>query len=336
MLSKLQRSQLNRTRIVGGEPSIRLTDGELLALLGIVCKDLQIDLPTAIDWSFALSHIKDPFYQIPISTFHTIHFFKGDVTPTVLEGLIFEVTQQQSDAFTYFIALAHLHAQRRKYLAILEEQSFPAPETIIPRGLLEIGEVPMEALASWLVLRKLIYDIDNRSAQTTGYLFEPILTLALGGVSYAAKHSPVRRDGQGRGRQIDCLVDKDAYEFKMRVTTAASGQGRFAEELSYAEDCHASGFRPILLVLDPTPSSKQGELVARYRKFNGEAYVGDAAWMHLASKSGKVMTAFIENYIKAPMTTLRQVSDQVFTLQIKSTLNEGITVQIDEHIWRLR
>jgi hypothetical protein len=33
-------------------------------------------------------------------------------------------------------------------------------------------------LAEWL------YDIDNRSAQETGYLFEPILAAAIGGIPY--------------------------------------------------------------------------------------------------------------------------------------------------------
>lgn len=58
-----------------------------------------------------------------------------------------------------------------------------------------------------------------------------------------------------------------AYEFKMRVTIAASGQGRFKEELDFARDCHFSqpSFTPILLVLDSTPSSRLDDLAAAYK-----------------------------------------------------------------------
>lgn len=58
-------------------------------------------------------------------------------------------------------------------------------------------------------------------------LFEPILAAALGGVPFPAKKSPVKRaEDPTKGRQVDCVVDRDAYEFKIRVTIAASGQGR--------------------------------------------------------------------------------------------------------------
>lgn len=60
----------------------------------------------------------------------------------------------------------------------------------------------------------------------------------------------------------------------MRVTIAASGQGRFKEELDFAQDCFNSGYTPILLVLDPTPSTRLNELQAAYRKYQGDAYVG--------------------------------------------------------------
>jgi hypothetical protein len=55
------------------------------------------------------------------------------------------------------------------------------------------------------------------------------------------------------GRQIDCLdVDaKIAYEFKLRVTIAASGQGRFAEELSFPVECRAAGLTPVLKSAPP-------------------------------------------------------------------------------------
>ena len=50
-----------------------------------------------------------------------------------------------------------------------------------PRSLLEFGGLQDSLLASWIVWRKWIYDIDNRAAQETGYLFEPVLASCLGG-----------------------------------------------------------------------------------------------------------------------------------------------------------
>jgi hypothetical protein len=103
----------------------------------------------------------------------------------------------------------------------------------------------------------MLNDIDNRSAQETGYLFEPILAAAISGIPFAAAKSPIKRtDNPRQGRQVDCLDGKLAYEFKMRVTIAASGQGRFQEELAFARDCYHSGYIPVLLVLDPTPSAR--------------------------------------------------------------------------------
>ena len=53
-------------------------------------------------------------------------------------------------------------------------------------------------------------------------------------------YSPVKRiDDNGNptneGRQIDCYIEesREVYELKLRVTIAASGQGRFSEEMSF-------------------------------------------------------------------------------------------------------
>ena len=71
-------------------------------------------------------------------------------------------------------------------------------------------------------------------------MFEPILASCLGGEAVGSTNSPVKRlDEEGKpkatGRQIDCYIGAEnlAYEFKIRVTIAASGQGRFGEELSF-------------------------------------------------------------------------------------------------------
>ena len=153
---------------------------------------------------------------------------------------------------------------------------------VSPRALLEFGGMPTEALASWLTWRKWFYDLDNRSAQESGLLFEPILAAALGGIPKSARVSPVRRIGDpSKGRQVDCWKvlpsgESLAYEFKLRVTIAASGQGRFGEQLNFVRDCRASGATPILLVLDPTPNPRLTELQQAFRDAGGHAYVGDA------------------------------------------------------------
>lgn len=100
---------------------------------------------------------------------------------------------------------------------------------------------------------------------------------------------------------MDCIDGDRAYEFKMRVTAAASGQGRFSEELAFARDCHLSSFTPILLVLDPTPSSRLDDLTAEFEKYGGCAYVGDDAWQHLETKAGPTMSVFVSKYIREPL-----------------------------------
>lgn len=187
---------------------------------------------------------------------------------------------------------------------------------------------PSETLASWLVWRKWLYDIDNRSAQETGYLFEPILAAAIGGVPYAAKKSPIKRtNDQLKGRQVDCLDGKLAYEFKMRVTIAASGQGRFQEELDFAQDCYNSGYKPILLVLDPTPSTRLNDLKAEYAKYDGDAYIGNDAWKHIEDRAGDVMGKFVEKYVRAPLKEINTTYHNLQPIQLTKTTAE-ILVQI--------
>lgn len=158
------------------------------------------------------------------------------------------------------------------------------------------------ALACFLLWRKWLFDIDNRSGQETGYLFEPIIAHAIGGASLHAKASPIKRhEDKSRGRQVDCIRERSAYEIKIRVTIAASGQGRWQEELSFPSDCKESGFTPVLIVLDKTPNPKLSELIAAFESAGGQTFVGNAAWNHLESAAGSVMSVFIEKYVKAPI-----------------------------------
>ena len=213
-----------------------------------------------------------------------------------------KLVQLKPDAATYFACLAALHKARLKYERILQTQPLPTVDQVGPRGLLQYGCVDTRALAPFLLWRKWIYDIDNRAAQETAYVFEPIIASAIGGVPVAAKKSPVKRRGdKTKGRQVDCIRDKRAHEFKMRVTIAASGQGRWKEELDFPGDCKASGYVPILVVLDPTPNDKLAELNVKFLDEGGQVHIGDDAWTYLHTLAGRTMTIFLEHYVHVPL-----------------------------------
>jgi len=124
----------------------------------------------------------------------------------VFEDLAAKVFAIKSDLDTYFSCLATLHKSRLKYEQILQRQAFPTFDQVGPRGLLQFGSLPPSALVGLLHWRKWLYDLDNRAAQETGYLFEPILANAIGGTPVSAKRSPVKRQNdRAKGRQVDCV-----------------------------------------------------------------------------------------------------------------------------------
>ncbi len=303
-LDRETRQLLNAARLLGSQGiAVFLEDHELLRLCAFVAADLnqrQLVSQTLLE---GLS--SNDYYGVPLE------WFQGPLPPDAdLIHTFFQLKQAIEDFTAYFLALCELHKRRLKFKLILERQTFPRLEQIAPRCLLEYGLRPAETLASWLVWRKWLYDIDNRAAQETGYLFEPILASAIGGVPCAAAKSPVKRAGNPlKGRQIDCIDERRAYEFKMRVTPAASGQGRFQEEMDFARDCAQSGYIPILLVLDPTPSTRLDSLTAEYGKYGGQAYTGDQAWEHIEGRAGRVMGSFVEKYIRVPL----QEIDRAYT-----------------------
>lgn len=113
----------------------------------------------------------------------------------------------------------------------------------------------------------------------------------------------MRRGGIGGGRQVDCIREKRAYEFNVRVTIAASGQGRWKEELEFPTDCQASGFVPVLIVLDPTPNPKLTELSRVFASAGGEVYIGAEAWKHLDIEAGPTMARFQCNTFGSQLRT---------------------------------
>ena len=132
-----------------------------------------------------------------------------------------------------------------------------------------------KSLAALLFWRKWFFDIDNRAGQETGYLFEPIIANAIGGAPFGSKTSPIKRaSDRKKGRQADCIREQQAYEFKIRVTIASSGQGRWQEELDFPVDCRTSGYTPILIVLDATPNPKLAQLEAAFVAQQGRGIYG--------------------------------------------------------------
>ena len=181
-----------------------------------------------------------------------------------------------------------------------------------------------------------MFDIDNRAGQETGYLFEPIIAAAIGGVPAPARKSPVKRTRDaGKGRQVDCIRGNRAYEFKIRVTIAASGQGRWAEELEFPVDCNQSGFVPVLVVLDPTANPKLTELARAFEDNGGEVYVGRKAWQHLESTAGPTLGRFLVNYVHAPIAELLEelpAAEQMPELILNMT-EDVLTVSVDGEIF---
>lgn len=259
----------------------------------------------------------EPFCRLAKESFYTITPEKVAELPVIgVENAMFFLqlsgaTNTENIIYLYLKNLSELWRRRFKFYNILKTQPFPLTEQIGPRCLLEYGNCEDDLLFSWMSWRKLIYDIDNRSAQETGYLFEPILASCLGGEPMSHRYSPVKRiDDNGNptneGRQIDCYIaeSKEAYELKLRVTIAASGQGRFSEEMSFPYEARRAGLTPILIVFDPTPSPLLERLKAKYVEEGGRYAIGEDAWNMLTDRAGREMGKYIIKYIKPPISRM--------------------------------
>jgi len=290
-LTQTQRSILERALAVGGGSlGVALTDEAAVFLVAVIAEDLGLQR-------------EFPEFSCPLQSFFT----SEPPESLVIQGVnLYQVYEKLlglcGDADTYFSCLSSLHKSRLKYAKILQSQPFPTLDQVGPRSLLQYGAMSAQALAVFLVWRKWIFDIDNRAGQETGYLFEPIIANAIGGVPLSARRSPIRRRADPtKGRQVDCIRERRAYEFKIRVTIAASGQGRWSEELEFPADCKSSGYVPVLVVLDPTPNPKLGELVEAFKSQGGEIHVGQEAWDHLENMAGQTMGQFLDKYVRKPM-----------------------------------
>lgn len=328
---------------------VLMTHSELARLIGVIYFDtgngaaLKEAYPDYYDVIFP----SVDYYRLPMEWF-------TDANVELPERLHVDLIRHGHmipDFRTYLRCLSELHKRRRKYAMILKAQPIPKMIQISPRALVEYGGMEVEALASWLTWRKFFYDLDNRSAQETGYLFEPILAAAIGGEPKGARTKVVTRTSDSsKGRQVDCWkVDaetntKYAYEFKLRVTIAASGQGRMGEEVQFAEDCRGSGAVPVLVVLDPTPNHRLTELKSAFEASGGHAYIGNEAWQHLEDEAGATMAQFIERYVRRPITevTVFETVDadtddrNIMLLDLGAKLDNGdIVLSLGAHTRRI-
>ena len=319
-LTQAQKTIISRARSLGsGGQAVALGEEACVYLVAVIVRDLDLQ-----------AHFPEMPQTLPEI------FSPGPMSRLQLSGVPFlesfeRLVRLDANSDVYFACLAALHKARLKYERILETQAVPTIDQVGPRGLLQYGGMSPRMLAGLLLWRKWVFDIDNRAGQETGYLFEPIIAAAIGGVSASAKKSPVkRRRDRNRGRQVDCLRENLAYEIKIRMTTAASGQGRWAEELEFPEDCRQSGYVPVLLVLDPTPSPKLDELRKAFLRTGGEVYVGQDAWGHLGELAGPTMARFLEKYVHEPLRAmLAEEPTRLPDLQLAMD-SENLTVRVGD------
>lgn len=326
-LTRSQRATFERVcKLSSGDLGVNLSPEAAKALLHVSARDLGIagfSSPAALD-------LGELFEVDPPSTF----FFEDD--EDVLDTFERFIDATEGDGDTYFACMGMLHKARLKYEKILKSQPIPTMEQVGPRGLLQYGAMEGASLSGLLLWRKWMYDIDNRAAQETGYLFEPIMANAIGGASAPSSKSPVRRrSDKKKGRQVDVVKGTDAYEIKLRVTIAASGQGRWREELDFPLDCIESGYVPNLMVLDGTPNAKLIELARAFKDAGGSAYVGEEAWNHLEEAAGPIMATFIDKYVKEPLQDLLDstpIENKLPPLSLAQT-QHGIRFDVGDESW---
>ena len=325
--------------LTGGSPEVKLSEAELYGLLLLICRDLE--------WQPERIGLPDPASTVPGQTYYLIPpaWFQGHTNAPNANGLqeaLEAAILIETDFGMYFSNLCSLHKRRLKFQRILSTQPKPTMDQVGTRGLLEYGTYPDQFLFNWLVWRKWVFDLDNRSGQETGYLFEPVLTRCLGGEAVDAKSSPVKRIGENgepkkEGRQIDCYVEEEklAYEFKIRLTIAASGQGRWEEELSFPRECVAAGIRPVLIVLDPTTSNRFEQLRDVFLSLGGLVFVGEAAWGHIEERAGRTMASFVENYIKPALDAASDFDTTHLDQLSLNWTNGSVTIRIGDKEHRI-
>lgn len=324
-LTRSQATIWEKARSVGaGDQGVVLSDAICAYLIGRIVLDLGQDaafpeIPRELPLLFT---------DKPAGTL---------VLPATDSRILFErLVGLVPDADTYFACLAALQKARLKYERILATQPLPTLQQVGPRALLQYGKLSSHALVSLLFWRKWFFDIDNRAGQETGYLFEPLIAHAVGGAPAPAGKSPVKRHrDRTKGRQVDCLIKDRAYEIKLRVTIAASGQGRWQEELDFPRDCRKSGFIPVLVCLDDTRNPKLDALEKAFLAQRGEVYIGEHAWKHLEGLAGQTMAKFLHDYVRRPIKDLLTEGDKPpLDIRVKF-MPDAVEIRLGPELFRI-
>jgi hypothetical protein len=103
--------------------------------------------------------------------------------------------------------------------------------------------------------------------------------------------------GQGPKQfEIDCLIDRDAYEIKWRDATTDGDH--IMKEHTRMKVIAAAGYIPIrLMFYYPNRTQAigiQSALEDLYKANNGFYYYGDAAWEHLRERTQQDLKAILE------------------------------------------
>lgn len=119
---------------------------------------------------------------------------------------------------------------------------------------------------------------------------------------YKFKDSKKLRIPKGLGKkgtfEIDCLVDKDAYEIKWKDATTDGDHVN--KERARIECIKSAGYKPIrLMFFRPNRKNSiriQNDLAAVYKELDGEYYSGKEAWDHLKQVTGVDLLTIVEKF----------------------------------------
>lgn len=206
-------------------------------------------------------------------------------------------SETHPDGLKAYALLIEIYKRRLRFAHILSEAHAPSPVDLVHRSLIEFGNDPKQ-ISDLLRMRKMVYDIDNRSAQESAYLYMTIMASVLGGQTVTSRNSPILKNGSNHERRsVDCIAGRRAYDFKARMTEAPSRRARFEDEMSFARDCFTSGYVPVLLVLNQLPGQRPMEMIEVFERYEGEIYIGEHAWEHVRDVAGPVLSKFLDKFV---------------------------------------
>ena len=173
MLSQTQKSNLQKLRKKSNSPQDRrFTESHVRYLIAVTARDLGIDLKTLSD----VGEVPE-IYDLKV----------GDdfefATSCALADAYEEIINANRDAESYLACLGKILRSRLKMERVMEAQPLATMNQVGPRAILQYGVMGNKNLASYLVWRKYMFDVDNRAAQDNGYLYEAIIASAIGGIS---------------------------------------------------------------------------------------------------------------------------------------------------------